>query len=312
MKVVVVDPGMASSNLGDQIISDAITREFVTPVSNGGADVSVMPMHGILTDDYKQLLREADEVVVCGTNLLSDNMRFRSSWEWNKADIALAKGKLTVFGAGWWQYQVGGVDPLTARWMRNLSSGRAWGVRDEYSQQRLMTAGVKAQHLSCPTLWRVTSQKLPFKQPRVVVTLTDYNQDPLADRRLINLLAARFQEVLFWPQGPGDRKYIESLDPDAKFIAPSLQAFDDALKLPGSAYVGLRLHGGIRALQFGVPSLIMSIDNRAREISRSVGLFAPSRNDFRSIEAALSGRDAIELRLPHESISTWKKEWGIS
>jgi polysaccharide pyruvyl transferase WcaK-like protein len=311
VKIIVVDPGMASSNLGDQIISDAIDREFVTPVRAQVSDLNVIPMHGDLTDEYRQLLREADEIVVCGTNLLSDNMRFRSSWEWAKADIALAKGKLTVFGAGWWQYQVGGIDPLTARWMRELSNGREWAVRDQYSENRLAAAKVPVAHLSCPTLWRVGTQALPANEQRVIVTLTDYNQDPLADRRLIDLLKSKF-EVLFWPQGPGDKRYIESLEPQARFIAPTLSAFDEALQTPGTAYVGLRLHGGIRALQFGVPSLILSIDNRAREISKSVGLFAPSRNDFRTIALALSGLPSVELRLPKESIRKWKNEWSIS
>jgi polysaccharide pyruvyl transferase WcaK-like protein len=311
MRVVVVDPGMASSNLGDQIISDAVNREFVAPLRERVADLQVIPMHGGLTDQSRQLIRDADEVVVCGTNLLSDNMRFRSSWEWAKSDIALAKGKLTVFGAGWWQYQVGGIDPLTSRWMREMSSGREWAVRDEYSQRRLAAARVPVTHLSCPTLWRVSEQQLPAGEDRVVVTLTDYNQDPLADKRLIGLLSARYQ-VVFWPQGPGDRKYIESLDPDATFIPPSLAAFDEELHKPGTAYVGLRLHGGIRALQFDIPSLILSIDNRAREISRSVGLYAPSRNDFRAIEDALSGRGPVGIALPEAAISSWRKGWDLA
>ena len=310
MKVVVVDPGMASSNLGDQIISDAIDREFVAPLRREVSALEVIPMHGGLTERYRDLLRDADEVVVCGTNLLSDNMRFRSSWEWPKSDIALAKGKLTVFGAGWWQYQVGGIDPLTARWMKAMAGGRTWAVRDEYSERRLAAAGVASTHLSCPTLWRVTTQALPSAENRVIVTLTDYNQDPLADLRLIELLASRY-EVLFWPQGPGDRAYIESLVPDATFIDPSLAAFDAELQKPNTGYVGLRLHGGIRALQFGVPSLILSIDNRAREISKSVGLFAPTRNDFRAIENALSGLHPIKLNLPSPRIESWKKEWNI-
>jgi polysaccharide pyruvyl transferase WcaK-like protein len=310
MKVVVVDPGMASSNLGDQIISDAINREFLVPLRRQASALEVIPMHGGVTESSKQLLREADEVVVCGTNLLSDNMRFRSSWEWSKADIALARDKLTVFGAGWWQYQVGGIDPLTARWMKTMSGGRTWGVRDKYSEQRLSSAGVSSTHLSCPTLWQVSTQALPSAQRRVIVTLTDYNQDPLADLRLLELLASRY-ELLFWPQGPGDRAYIESLAPDATFIEPTLAAFDAELIKPDTCYVGLRLHGGIRALQFGVPSLILSIDNRAREISKSVGLYAPSRNDFRAIENALSGLDPINLNLPREDIRSWKKEWSL-
>ncbi|MCS5735573.1 polysaccharide pyruvyl transferase family protein [Herbiconiux daphne] len=309
MSVVVVDPGMTSTNLGDQIISDAVHREFVTPLAKVADKVTVIPMHGPLTEESRQAIRDADEVVVSGTNLLSNHMRFRTSWEWPRSDIELAKGKLTVFGAGWWQYQVGAIDLVTARWMKAMSDGRTWGVRDKYSASRLKAAGLNAEHISCPTLWRVTSQTLPSSETRVIATFTDYNQDPLADRRLVELLESRY-EVLYWPQGPGDRKYIESIAPEgAQFIEPSLAAFDSELQKPGSAYVGLRLHGGIRALQYGVPSLILSIDNRAREISRSVGLFSPSRHSFRDIEMALEGHESMPIQLPSKAIDEWSGHW---
>ncbi|TFC05567.1 polysaccharide pyruvyl transferase family protein [Cryobacterium adonitolivorans] len=311
MSVVVVDPGMTSTNLGDQIISDAIRREFVTPLSRS-ADVEVIPMHGPLSDASRNALRAADEVVVCGTNLLSNHMRFRTSWEWDRADIELAKGKLTVFGAGWWQYQVGAIDPVSARWMKSMAGGRTWGVRDAYSAKRLAAAGVASAHISCPTLWRVSEQPLPSTQNRIIATFTDYNQDPLADRRLIDLLESR-HDVLYWPQGPGDRRYIESISPGTpNFIDASLAAFDHELQQPDTAYVGLRLHGGIRALQFGVPSLILSIDNRAREISRSVGLRAPSRHAFRDIEHALDGQSPVAIELPADAIESWTNTWSLA
>jgi hypothetical protein len=312
MTVVVVDPGMASTNLGDQIISDAVNRQFIGRLGDRHGGVTVIPMHGPLSDASRDALREADEVVVCGTNLLSDHMRFRTSWEWPREDIELTKGKLTVFGAGWWQYQLAGIDPVSARWMRALSGGRTWAVRDEYSARRLQAAGISAVHLSCPTLWDVDTQTMPAEQERVIVTLTDYNQDPLADKRLVDLLAERFK-VLFWPQGPGDRRYIEQLvGPAASFVDASLSAFDAALDEPGTAYVGLRLHGGIRAMQRGVPSLILTIDNRAREISRSVGLHAPSRNSFRDIEASLKSKQVVDIALPTEAISVWTADWKLA
>jgi hypothetical protein len=312
MTVVVVDPGMASTNLGDQIISDAVNRQFIARLGDAHGEVIVIPMHGPLAEASRNALRAADEVVVCGTNLLSDHMRFRTSWEWPRADIELTKGKLTVFGAGWWQYQLAGIDPVSARWMQGLAGGRTWAVRDEYSALRLQAAGVPAVHVSCPTLWDVRTQTMPTDQTRVIVTLTDYNQDPLADKRLIDLLAERF-EVLFWPQGPGDRRYIEQLvGAGAQFVDATLAAFDSALDEPGTAYVGLRLHGGIRAMQRGIPSLILSIDNRAREISRSVGLHAPSRNSFRDVQDSLESGRVVDIDLPTAAITEWTADWRLA
>ncbi|WP_161784553.1 polysaccharide pyruvyl transferase family protein [Clavibacter michiganensis] len=303
---------MASTNLGDQIISDAVNRQFIGRLGTTHGDVTVIPMHGPLAEASRDALRAADEVVVCGTNLLSDHMRFRTSWEWPREDIELTKGKLTVFGAGWWQYQLAGIDPISARWLQGLAGGRTWAVRDEYSAHRLQASGVPAVHLSCPTLWDVRTQAMPTDQVRVIVTLTDYNQDPLADKRLVDLLSQRF-EVLFWPQGPGDRRYIEQLvGAEAAFVEPSLAAFDAALDEPGTAYVGLRLHGGIRAMQRGVPSLILSIDNRAREISRSVGLHAPSRNSFRDVRESLESGQVVDIDLPTAAIAEWTADWRLS
>ncbi|WP_317231539.1 polysaccharide pyruvyl transferase family protein [Clavibacter capsici] len=303
---------MASTNLGDQIISDAVNRQFIGRLGDAHGDVTVIPMHGPLAEASRDALRAADEVVVCGTNLLSDHMRFRTSWEWPREDIELTKGKLTVFGAGWWQYQLAGIDPISARWLQGLAGGRTWAVRDEYSAHRLQASGVPAVHLSCPTLWDVRTQAMPTDQGRVIVTLTDYNQDPLADKRLVDLLSQRF-EVLFWPQGPGDRRYIEQLvGSEAAFVEPSLAAFDAALDEPGTAYVGLRLHGGIRAMQRGVPSLILSIDNRAREISHSVGLHAPSRNSFRDVRDSLESGQVVDIDLPTAAIAEWTADWKLS
>ncbi|GAA4166170.1 hypothetical protein GCM10022286_30400 [Gryllotalpicola daejeonensis] len=311
--IVLVDPGLKSTNLGDQIISDAVHREFVNPLRAAGVDVQTIPMHGHLSDDSRALLREADEVVVSGTNLLADNMRFRSPWQWAKKDIELTRGKLTTFGVGWWQYQTGGIDPFSARWLRSLSSGRPWAVRDEYSARRLAAAKVRALHTSCPTLWGVTRQNLPGGQRRVIATFTDYNQDPLADRRLIDLLETRFEEVLYWPQGPGDERYLRSIAGDeVRLIPPELAAFDAELREPSTAYVGLRLHGGIRAMQQGVPTLILSIDNRAREIARSVGLVAPSRHALDRIAALLDSPQPKTLHLPRVEIDAWRAQWVAS
>lgn len=311
--IVLIDPGLKSTNLGDQIISDAVHREFVEPLRRAGTEVQTIPMHGRLGDESRARLRGADEVVVSGTNLLADHMRFRSPWQWPVRDIELTRGKLTAFGVGWWQYQTGGVDPLSARWLRSLSSGRPWAVRDEYSSSRLAAARVRALHTSCPTLWGVERQVLPSGERRVIATFTDYNQDPRADRRLIELLEARFDEVLYWPQGPGDERYLRSLVAgEPRLIPATLAAFDAELRVPSTAYVGLRLHGGIRAMQFGVPTLILSIDNRAREIARSVGLVAPSRHALGRVAALLELPHPVALDLPRAEIAAWRAQWVAS
>jgi polysaccharide pyruvyl transferase WcaK-like protein len=309
--IVVVDPGARSTNLGDRIISDAVTEYFLDPLTASGREVRRVPLHGELTEGDRILVRQASDVVVCGTNLLSSHMRFRSPWQWPTSDIELARGKLTVLGAGWWQYQRSAIDPWTARWLRSLAGPKPWAVRDLYSQAKLNRAGVAAVHLSCPTVWTLDEQRLPADERRVVVTLTDYSQDPLADRRLHRWLAAKFEEVTYWPQGPGDARYIRDLLGDVTLLPPTLTALDAALDEVDTAYVGLRLHAGIRAIQRGVPSLILSVDNRAREIAGSIGLGVASRYRMSEVQRLGSSGRALALAVPHAAIESWLGQWQL-
>jgi Polysaccharide pyruvyl transferase len=309
--IVVVDPGARSTNLGDRVISDAITARFVDPLLTAGLEVRRIPLHGHLDDADRDLVRAASEVVVCGTNLLATHMRFRSPWQWSRSDIALATGKLTVLGAGWWQYQRSGVDPWTARWLRSLAGTKTWAVRDEYSHAKLQRAGVASVHLSCPSVWALHSQRLPSGQSHVVATLTDYSQDPLADRRLHRWLEHRFDHVSYWPQGPGDERYIRELLGAVHVLDPSLAALDTALAEPATAYIGLRLHAGIRAIQRGVPSLVLSIDNRAREIAASIGLGVASRYRISEVERLTRSGHTLALAVPHLAIDAWLGQWQL-
>ncbi|WP_069385813.1 polysaccharide pyruvyl transferase family protein [Cellulosimicrobium cellulans] len=310
--IVVVDPGAASTNVGDRIISESVDAELVTPLRSAGRDVERVPMHGTPSATDRAALRAAEAVVACGTNLLSDHMRFRRAWHWPAEDVELCRGRLTFLGVGWWQYQRAGVDPVSAAWLRSLAGSTPWAVRDEYSLAKLRRARVPAVHTSCPTLWRVEKQVLPADERRVVVTFTDYSQDPLADARLVRDLAERFDEILFWPQGPGDPAYVEQVRGGiGAVLGPGLDDFDAVLDEPGTAYVGLRLHGGIRAMQKGVPSLVLSIDNRAREIARSVGLRAPSRHAVHAYREDLSSGEAVALAVPRDTVDRWRRGWEI-
>lgn len=310
--IVVADPGAASTNVGDRIISQSIETEFVSPLRATGREVELVPMHGALSTAHRAALRDAESVVVCGTNLLSDHMRFRRAWHWPVEDIDLCRGRLTFLGVGWWQYQRAGIDPVSAGWLRSLAGTIPWAVRDEYSLGKLRRARVSAVHTSCPTLWSVEKQVLPAGQRRAVVTFTDYSQDPLADGRLVRELAERFDEVLFWPQGPGDPTYVDRIRGGVgTLLGPSLEEFDAVLAEPDTAYVGLRLHGGIRAMQRGVPTLVLSIDNRAREIARSVGLRAPSRHAARAYREDLGSGETVGIGVPRDTVQRWRRGWGI-
>ncbi|TOG81065.1 capsular biosynthesis protein, partial [Vibrio parahaemolyticus] len=62
-------------------------------------------------------------------------------------------------------------------------------------------------------------------------------------------------------------------------IAPSLESFDEVLSSGNVDYIGTRLHGGVRALQKKVRTLILAIDNRAWEKKKDFNLPVVERND---------------------------------
>ncbi len=309
--IVVVDPGAASTNVGDQIISEAVDAELVTPLREQGHEVELVPMHGRLTTAHRAALRHARSVIACGTNLLSDHMRFRRAWHWPADDVDLCRGRLTFLGVGWWQYQRAGIDPVSAAWLRSLAGDVPWAVRDEYSLARLRRARVPAVHTSCPTLWSVEKQTLPSDERRVVVTFTDYSQDPLADGRLVHALAERFDELLFWPQGPGDREYGRRLSRDGHDARPPPRGLRRGARRAGDRVRGpaapWRYPGDAagRAHARPVHRQPRTGDRAVRRAARAVA------NAARRYREDLRSGEVVRIDVPRDAVDSWRARWGI-
>ena len=306
--IVYVDPGFASRNEGDRVIADAVESEVVDPIVRAGQDVVRVPLHGPLSAEQRDQVRSAGLVLICGTNLLSANLAFQRIWSWSLRDILSARHRAVFVGVGWWRYQLGGVDPASAVIYRQLQNGIPWALRDSYSADKMNDAGVEAFDSSCPTLWSVGQQEMVGAAGRVVTTLCDYSQDATADTFFLNTLQEKFDEVLFWPQGPKDAAYFASLGISGiGVLDKGRAAFVEALREPSTCYVGLRLHAGIQALRIGVPALILSVDNRAPEIGRTTGLVTPSRYAAREWRSDLERTDKVELTVPTTRIDAWKQ-----
>ena len=93
-------------------------------------------------------------------------------------------------------------------------------------------------------------------------------------------------------------------------LDPTIAALDEFLaNQPGLDYVGNRLHAGIRALQHGVRTLIVEVDNRARMMGVDLGLPTIERDDFDGITSWIRRSAAIDLRLPRKAIEDWKQQF---
>ncbi|WP_427006380.1 polysaccharide pyruvyl transferase family protein [Pseudarthrobacter sp. H2] len=301
-----LDPSLNSRNTGDQIIADAVHRELRETLRD--TEIVRLPTQTFLRPSERVLARSCNKFIVGGTNLLNGNIPRYIQWRLDPGSYGTYKRRVSTMGVGWWQYQSAANGVSRHIWKNVLGSG-ANSVRDTYTANRLAEFGVASINTSCPTVWKLPeyTSAQALAPSSVLMTITDYHKNPKRDLRLIRGLRDRYREVLVWPQGSQDRDYLTSLDSQIKFIGPELSDFDAALNGGSVDYVGTRLHAGIRALQFGVKSTILAIDNRATEISRDIGISIMS-NDLNDVDwEQVDRREPGKLAIPHVAIGQWRK-----
>ncbi|MEN6459655.1 MAG: polysaccharide pyruvyl transferase family protein [Thermoguttaceae bacterium] len=308
-KIVLYNPAVSTMNLGDQIIWDGVAAAL-RPLFPGAFYVEIST-HLPVSPWYMRLLADADLRFVCGTNLISSTMNRFRQWNVNLRTAGSVRPTI-LLGVGWWQYQRN--PNLYSRLLiRRLLSRTHWhSVRDQYTADKLASVGIRnVVNTGCPSMWGLTPEHcrtIPCdKAPSVIFTLTDYNQSPEADRRLIAILNRNYRRVRFWTQGWNDRDYFLSLEPgtNIEVIGPSLAAYDRALDEEDADYVGTRLHAGIRAIQRRRRALILGVDNRAAEKQKSFGLNVLDRRQLDELEARIRQPITTEIRLPDANIRRW-------
>lgn len=309
-KIVLLDTSIASTNIGDKIIMNAVRRE----VNHIATDsfLTNIPTHESISKVSYRLLDESDAAIVGGTNLLSSKMNIHSQWKINLIDSWFISDVI-LMGVGWWQYQNRPNLYTRTLLQRVLSSSSFHSVRDEYTKDMLRKAGLGAiLNTGCPTTWHLTEshcRQIPEdKAPRVVCTLTDYNKHRENDKKLLEILSSSYDEVFFWPQGGGDYEYVRSFGmEDIRIISPNLESYTETLKKNAKIdYVGTRLHAGIHALNHQVRTIILSIDNRAKEMSKDINLITVPRNNSIRIRNKINSSFETSINIPKNEIEKWR------
>ena len=308
-RAVILDTSVASTNVGDQIIMQAVHAGLREPLA--GTLMAHVASHDRMGPKGRGLVRKADVVVAGGSNLISSHMWIRSVWRLAPRDAFLGMNTV-LMGVGWYQFQRK-PDPYT-RWLlgRVLHPTALHSVRDSHAQAMLASIGItNVINTGCPTLWRLgggQAKNYPTHRAReVVTTINSYIPDAAADRKLIEVLRARYDRIHAWVQTAEDHAMLRALGDDIVIVEPSLAAFDELLASDRDLdYVGNRLHGGIRALQHGRRAIIVEIDNRAKEMGRDFNLPTVERDDFARLERMIDGDLAIDIRPPAENIWRWK------
>jgi len=318
---ILFDPSQATSNVGDFIINEAVMNhmQFVFKDSfllRYPTHTPLLHVHQTLRKTViSENCKKSDLKFLGGTNIFKKNLMILTpDWNINIFTMKLYKGVISL-GCGV-AVNKNKTNVYTRYIYKNtLSKKYVHSTRDEKTKKFLEDLGFSAINTGCPTTWSLTEKHcatIPSaKSNRVIFTLTDYDQDKLRDQKLIDILVENYKEVLFWVQGSGDLEYYNSFQNTTGItvVSPSLEAYRSALTSGAIDYIGTRLHAGIFAMQHSVRSIILIVDNRARDMHNTYNINALERGDIDLLEAKINSDFVTRVKINEKKINLWKSQF---
>lgn len=321
MKIIFLyEPSIASNNLGDYIIVESVKKALSNFLD--GNYVVEYPTHTPLSNRYRfTFFRKTppDYQFVCGSNIIVgklNQIRHVRQWALNCTTIWQVYDAIFI-GVGAQLYQKCNKFTKFA-YKKMFCKDYIHSVRDAYTEDFLKNIGIKnVINTGCPTMWGLTEEhckKIPTQKAKdVVFTLTDYSQNKVRDEYLLSTLIKLYDKVYFWPQGNQDYQYFTSLkgNEGVEMVTASLEGYDYFLEQNDVDFVGTRLHGGIRAIQKGRRTLILGIDNRAKELHKDFNIPVLDDSQIDELEAIILSEYRTEIHLPVENIKKFLKQFNV-
>lgn len=309
-EIILFDTALYTKNCGDQIIMENCMKQLDEIINIEHAihiSTHCVPNTIDISDSQRK--------IVCGTNILSCNMRKYGLWKLPKN----LKGftNITLMGVGFDSDNMK-YDLYTRLLFKYMFTKTGYhSVRDSFSEKCLKKMGISnVINTGCPTMWNLTKNhclKIPHKKAsKVVCTITDYLRDPINDKKMIQILHKNYETVYLWLQGASDLEYLKELDYEEHviLIPHSLDEYDKILQQSDLDYVGTRLHAGIRSLTAGHRTIIVNVDNRARNISKDTNLKIIERADVSfKLQQLILSEFETEIFMPWDNILKWKKQF---
>lgn len=320
-KALLLDTSIGTSNVGDNIIMECVEQELAPILAN--MFVFHMPTHVPAFHSYAvwrnsfavQNYANCDYKFVGGSNILVKNMLTHyPQWNVNIFNYApLANSICVGVGAGAGER----TDAYTTHLYRKMLSHSYYhSVRDERTKRYVENVlGLKAINTGCVTMWSLTpehcSQIPQKKSDNVVFTLTAKNKPDPRDQFLIDTLKKEYEHIAFWIQGDKDETYFNmfSNTNGIEIIPPNKFAYEQVLKRDNIEYVGTRLHGGIYALRHKKRAIIISIDERAKNIGLDTGLITIEKDALNELPALLNSEFETKLNIPFDEIARWRAQF---
>ena len=320
-KILIFDTSSGSLNLGDYIIKKCAEKQLHQLFLNDY--IVYTATHTPVTHFYQAMLNKTDIVryaneakhkIICGTNILSNSMD-AISLNWN-INIFNCKPYInSVLMAVGCSKDFENLNLYTKFLYKKIfSTSYIHSTRDDKTAIVLSHLGYKAINTGCVTLWNLNKEhclKIPKKKnSSVVFTLTDYAQDFEKDQFLIDVLNCEYDDVYFWIQGDEDLKYLKKFKNIDKIhiIPPNLISYENVLKL-GVDYVGTRLHAGIYAMNYCCRSIIIAVDNRAREMNKTNKLNCIERDSIDDLPRIIASDIITDVHLNEDNINRWKSQF---
>lgn len=323
--ILILDTSIGTGNKGDDIIMECTHKELDFLLHDNYE--LRLPTH-VSSFHWYQVLKKSRSLMrfvncqlkfVGGSNILSKNMLTHyPQWNINWFNSKPFQGSILVgvgVGAGenrsnWYTRHL---------YSRVLSHKYIHSVRDERSKRYIEDElGLKAINTGCVTMWIFTPEfckTIPAqKTDKVVFTITAGKQLVEKDRFLIDILRSLYREIYFWPQGIDDFIYLKQLGDthDIHILPASKEAYDEYLTQNETDYVGTRLHGGIYAMRHHRRSIIIAIDERAREINKVNNLVCVEIDDLEStLSQLITSEFRTNIKMDFDSINNWKDQFSL-
>lgn len=317
-KITLLDTSICSSNIGDSIIMEAIKKELFSVFPSSSFYTTFT--HEKMGKNSRKLIKNNTHNFVCGTNLLSSNMRTQKQWKLGFKDY-LELNNLILLGVGWKNYENHPTFITKLLLKKILNKNLLHSVRDSYTENKLLKMGISnVINTGCPTMWSLDKEHckdIPKnKSDEVILTLTDYRKSILLDKKLISILKDNYKKVHFWPQGARDYKYAEEelklfTDDKVMIINPNLQSFEELLNDNEKKFdfVGTRLHSGVKALQKKHRTIVIGVDNRALEIQKDSNLTVIDREDLDLLDSKINSLFSTDITINENNIKKWKEQF---
>jgi len=324
--VCFLDTSIATFNHGDDIIMRSIYCELYDLLKN-----NFRLNFGTHTCNYTRdmidlgKLREAkaaDYKFICGTDLLGDRtyrqlnngtLQFSII---NPTDAEIYRNSI-LLGVGCKNPERPEPDEATYHLYNSLLSKEyIHSVRDNIALQLAKNSGLNAINTGCPTLWMLTEEhckKIPSRKSNtVVISLNTEKKNYERDKDFLKIVMNNYKKVFFWVQRIHDDDYFKSLVDDWAEVTFIYDLVDYEKVLANDVdYVGIRLHGGIFAMQHKRRTIIVGIDHRSEEMKKDNNIPYIGISEIDSLEHMINSSFETKISLNWSGIEIFKRQFNL-